>query len=94
MVVNGLINGRGATVVKRFEEIGIYSFEKLANFNAVEIGERVASMLRTTCWKNSPQAKFAINAAIDRAKKRFIIRITKLFFCIKNDVTNNKNYME
>ncbi|WP_278369243.1 helix-hairpin-helix domain-containing protein [Pseudoalteromonas lipolytica] len=63
------LKGVGPTVVKRFEEIGIDSFEQLAGFNANTITERVASMLQTSCWKNSPQAKAAINAAITRAKQ-------------------------
>ncbi len=63
------LKGVGLTVIRRFEEIGIDSFAKLSRFNAVEIAERVAAMLHTTCWKNSPQAKSAINAAIERAKQ-------------------------
>ncbi len=62
------VKGVGPTVVKRFEEIGISSLGDLAAYNAEDIAERVAQMLRTTCWKNSPQAKAAINAAIERAK--------------------------
>ena len=61
------LKGVGPTVVKRFEEIGIDSFEKLSKYQSNEIAEMVASMLRTTCWKNSPQAKAAISAAIERA---------------------------
>jgi hypothetical protein len=41
----------------------------LANYQATEIAERVALMLRTSCWKNSPQAKAAIQLAIARAKE-------------------------
>jgi len=63
------LKGVGPTVVKRFEEIGINTFAELATYNADEIAEKVASMLRTTCWKNSPQAKAAIKAAIARAKE-------------------------
>jgi len=51
------VKGVGPTVVKRFEEIGISSLAELAAYNAEDIAERVAQMLRTTCWKNSPQAK-------------------------------------
>lgn len=61
--------GVGPTVIKRFEEIGIDSLEQLSNYHADDIAEMVASMLQTTCWKNSPQAKAAIEAAIARAKK-------------------------
>lgn len=62
------VKGVGPTVVQRFEEIGIDSFALLARFEAEEIAERVAAMLRTTCWKNSPQAKQAVAAAIARAQ--------------------------
>ena len=62
------VKGVGITVISRLEEIGIDSFEKLSAHNVEEIVNRVASMLRTTCWKNSPQAKAAISAAIERAR--------------------------
>ncbi|PAU89122.1 hypothetical protein CK507_05495 [Pseudomonas sp. WN033] len=63
------VKGVGPTVVKRFEEIGIDSFSELANYEPKEIAEMVASMLRTTCWKNSPQALSAVESAIKRAKQ-------------------------
>ncbi len=62
------VKGVGPTVVKRFEEIGIDTLSDLAKYDVNDIAERVASMLRTTCWKNSPQAKAAIEAAIARAQ--------------------------
>jgi predicted RecB family nuclease len=61
------VKGVGPTVIQRFEQIGIDSFEKLASHSAAEIVERVASMLRTSCWKNSPKALAAIEAAIVRS---------------------------
>ncbi len=63
------VKGVGPTVIKRFEEIGISSLAELATYKAEDVAEMVASMLRTTCWKNSPQAKAAIEAAIARAKE-------------------------
>ncbi|MGO2392126.1 MAG: helix-hairpin-helix domain-containing protein [Halomonas sp.] len=63
------VKGVGPTVIKRFEEIGIDSFSDLAVRRADEIAEMVAAMLQTTCWKNSPQAKSAIAAAIARAQQ-------------------------
>lgn len=62
------LKGVGPTVVKRFEEIGINSFQELKQYKADDIAEMVASMLNTTCWKNSPQAKSAISSAIQVAK--------------------------
>jgi predicted flap endonuclease-1-like 5' DNA nuclease len=64
------IKGIGPTVIKRFEEIGIYSLSELTRHNVEDIAEMVADMLHTTCWKNSPQAKQAIAAAIDLAKSK------------------------
>ncbi|WP_235801891.1 helix-hairpin-helix domain-containing protein [Halopseudomonas pelagia] len=55
--------------MKRFEGIGIDTLSDLANYQADDIAEMVASMLRSTCWENSPQAKAAIEAAISRAKE-------------------------
>ena len=62
------LKGVGPTVVKRLEEIGIHSFSELKRYQAEDIADMVASMLNTTCWKNSPQAKNAISAAINLAK--------------------------
>ena len=62
------LKGVGPTVIKRFEEIGISSFQDLKDYSTEEITDRVASMLRTTCWKNSPQAKSAISLAIELAR--------------------------
>lgn len=63
------VKGVGPTVIQRFEEIGIESFAELQKYQSSEIAEMVASMLNTTCWKNSPQAKAAIDAAIQRASE-------------------------
>ncbi|MCF6283389.1 MAG: helix-hairpin-helix domain-containing protein [Candidatus Polarisedimenticolaceae bacterium] len=63
------LKGVGPMVIKRFEEIGISSFQELRECSTEEIADRVASMLRTTCWKNSPQAKSAISLAIELAGK-------------------------
>ena len=65
------LKGVGETVVKRFEEVGIESFDELSKESPEGIADLVASMLRTTCWKNSPQARAAIAASIDRAKLGF-----------------------
>ena len=62
------VKGVGPTVIKRFEEIGIHSFSELTQYSVDDIAQMVASMLKTSCWKNSPQAKMAIGAAIERAK--------------------------
>ncbi len=63
------VKGVGPVVIHRFEEIGIHSLQELSEYEADDIVEIVADMLGTTCWKNSPQSKKAINAAIQLAKK-------------------------
>ncbi len=63
------LKGVGPTVVKRFEEVGIDSFTLLAQHEPQEIAQMVASMLQTSCWKNSPQALAAVDAAIQRARQ-------------------------
>ena len=61
------LKGVGPTVIKRFEEIGISSFQELKTYRTEDIAEMVTGMLGSTCWKNSPQARSAINLAIDLA---------------------------
>jgi len=63
------VKGVGTTVIRRFEEVGIDTFAALRTYQAEDITHMVASMLGTSCWKNSPQANAAITAAIERAKE-------------------------
>lgn len=63
------VKGVGPTVIKRFEEIGIDTLAKLAEQSADDIANKVADLLGSSCWKNSPQSKSAISAAIIRAKQ-------------------------
>jgi len=58
----------GPTVVQRLEEIGIDNFKKLSQSSVTEITTIVAKVLGSSCWKNSPQSKRAIENAIKTAK--------------------------
>jgi hypothetical protein len=62
------VKGVGPTVILRLEQMGIDSFVKLAPNTATDIVTQAAAMLGSSCWKNSPQARAAIQAAIDCAK--------------------------
>ena len=62
----------GETVIKRFEQIGIDSLEKLSNSSVEEITDIVSDILESSCWKNSPQAKKAVSNAIEFARERRI----------------------
>jgi predicted flap endonuclease-1-like 5' DNA nuclease len=62
------IKGVGPTVIKRLEEMGISSLQDLSVSNTHDIVTFTANMLGSSCWKNSPQAKDAIDNAIAFAK--------------------------
>ena len=62
------VKGVGNTVIQRLEQMGIDSLFILSTANAEDITSQAAAMLNATCWKNSPQAKAAINNAIQFAK--------------------------
>ncbi|MEZ5817680.1 MAG: helix-hairpin-helix domain-containing protein [Hyphomicrobiaceae bacterium] len=61
------VKGVGPTVVARLEQLGISSLRQLATKHAGSICAEAAAVVGTTCWKNSPQARNAIQAAIDAA---------------------------
>lgn len=63
------LKGVGPTVVRRLEQLGFGSFRELAGADAGEIVESAADIVGSTCWKNSPQARAAITAAIDLARE-------------------------
>lgn len=63
------VKGVGHTVVARLEQMGIESLAHLAKANALDITANAAKLLGSTCWKNSPQARAAIQSAIAAAKE-------------------------
>jgi predicted RecB family nuclease len=64
------VKGIGPTVVKRLEEMGITTLEQLSTADTSSIVSQAAAMLGASCWKNSPQARAAIDAAIACAQAR------------------------
>ena len=64
------VKGIGPTVVLRLEQIGFSSLRQLAKADVIEIVTTTAGLVGSTCWKNSPQARSAIQAAIDLARSR------------------------
>jgi hypothetical protein len=63
------LKGVGATVISRIEQLGFYSLTQLQNQEAETITKQISQMMGSTCWHNSPQARSAIQAVIDLAKK-------------------------
>ncbi|ATR82687.1 helix-hairpin-helix domain-containing protein [Pseudomonas defluvii] len=62
------VKGVGPTVVDRLEQLGFNSLAQLSEANALDIVTQAAALVGSSCWKNSPQARAAIAAAIARAK--------------------------
>jgi hypothetical protein len=62
------VKGVGPIVIARLEQLGITNLEKLSCRDAQDICAEAAGLVGSTCWKNSPQARNAIAAAIDAAK--------------------------
>lgn len=63
------VKGVGPTVVQRLEQLGYGSLARLAEADALQIVTEAAGLVGSSCWKNSPQARGAIQAAIARARE-------------------------
>ena len=64
------LKGVGPTVITRLEQLGIESLAHLARENTLDIVSRASALVGSSCWKNSPQARAAIQAAIGLARSR------------------------
>ena len=62
--------GIGATILKRLEEMGLDDVKILSATNPDFILQRGAEITGSTCWRNSPQARKAIETAVNWAKER------------------------
>ena len=60
--------GIGKTVLQRLQQMGLDDVAKLAAANVDDMLQQGAALTGSTCWKNSPQAKAAIEAAVAWAK--------------------------
>jgi nucleotidyltransferase/DNA polymerase involved in DNA repair len=61
------VKGVGPKVVERLEQMGFSSLRQLADADARDILAQGAALTGSSCWKNSPQAKAAVEAAIGAA---------------------------
>lgn len=64
------LKGVGPTVVARLEQMGFESLAHLSKANPLDIVARASAIVGSTCWKNSPQARAAIEAAVALARAR------------------------
>jgi predicted RecB family nuclease len=61
------VKGVGPKVIERLEQMGFASLEQLADADATDILAQGAALTGSSCWKNSPQARAAVQAAIGAA---------------------------
>lgn len=61
------LKGVGPTVLQRLEQMGLDSFARLRDSDAASILAGGAALSGSSCWKNSPQARAAIAAVLQRA---------------------------
>lgn len=62
------VRGVGPTVVVRLEQMGFHSLAQLSEASLDEIVSAGAAISGSTCWKSSPQARAAIQGAIELAR--------------------------
>lgn len=66
------VKGIGPTVVARLEQMGYESLAHLSKANTLDIVSKASAIVGSTCWKNSPQARAAIAAAIALAQSQHV----------------------
>ena len=62
--------GIGKTVLQRLQQMGLDDVAKLAAADVDDMLQQGAALTGSTCWKNSPQARATMQAAVDWAKRR------------------------
>ncbi|WP_373761970.1 recombinase RecA [Neisseria dentiae] len=62
--------GIGKTVLQRLQQMGLDNVSALAAANPEDILQQGAALTGSSCWKNSPQAKAAVAAAVAWAKRQ------------------------
>ena len=68
------VKGIGKTVLQRLQQMGLDDVATLAAADLDDVLEQGAQLTGSTCWKNSPQAKAAVSAAITWAKQKIIAK--------------------
>ena len=71
------VQGGGPTVIGRLEQLGYHTLSELAEADTGHIVRLVASMLGSSCWQNSPQARGAIDGAIALARSHMAAPVTE-----------------
>ena len=61
--------GIGPTVLQRLQQMGLDNLTVLAAADVDHILEQGAALSGSICWKNSPQARAAMQAAVEWARR-------------------------
>ena len=61
------VKGVGPKVIERLEQMGFHKLDQLAYADARDVLAQGAALTGSSCWKNSPQSKAAVTAAIGAA---------------------------
>jgi hypothetical protein len=64
------VKGVGPTVIQRIEDYGISDLKTLAAKDASTLCSEISHRLGSTCWRNSPLARKALEGAIEAARGR------------------------
>ncbi len=62
--------GIGNTVLQRLEQMGLNDVAALAAADVDDMLQQGAALSGSTCWKNSPQARAAMTAAVAWAQSQ------------------------
>ena len=62
--------GIGNTVLQRLEQMGLNDVAALAAADVEDMLQQGAALSGSTCWKNSPQARAAMTAAVAWAQSQ------------------------
>ena len=64
------VKGIGKTILQRVQQRGLDDVATLAAADLDDVLEQGAKLTGSTCWKNSPQARAAMQAAVAWAQQR------------------------
>ena len=59
----------GNTVIDRLEQLGFSSLEELQGADASTLTQMISTMIGSTCWHNSPQARNALEGIVSLANQ-------------------------
>lgn len=63
------LKGVGPTVITRLEQLGFSSLSQLKDARMEDIVAGASALVGSSCWKNSPQARAAINNVLALARE-------------------------